>query len=358
MKRLPLPVVLLLAVTLTLYFFQALLTVRLPRSEAHAELYANQLRDDLQKALVTAIEKAERSIIVLSYSFSDAKVIQALRRKAESGVEVLVIVDAKASPKAKQQLGPQVKTLRRSPLGLMHLKLLIVDEKQIWIGSANLTYDSLRLHGNLIVAMENPVFAAQVAAKMRDLPPTGPVTHSGPLRFLLADQSGELWLLPNHSSIRRLLGLIQEAKKSIRVAMFTWTRPDLTKALIQAAERGVQVEAVIDRRQGQGAGAETVRRLVQAGIPVSLSQGDGLLHHKMLWIDEAILVNGSANWTRSAFQNNDDCFLVLEPLTEGQIAQLKELWRVLLFESERFHHLFNGKEAHAMLDPDCRLKCA
>lgn len=326
-----------------------LLTVRLPQGDEPALLYANQLRDDLQRTVVKAVESAKRSVMLLTYTLSDGQVIRALKAKAVEGVDVTVIVDAKASPQAKRQLGANVHTLRRSPPGLMHLKMLIIDEKLVWIGSANMTFDSLRIHGNLMVAMEHPQLAMHLLTYARALPQAGLSTPPPPILFALKEQQGELWLLPNSSgAAARLLALIASAQKTIRVAMFTWTRPDVTQAVIQAYQRGVDVEVVIDRRQGQGAGAETVHRLLQAGIPVALNQGDGLLHHKMMLVDASILVIGSANWTRSAFKNNDDCFLVLDPLTQSQRSRLEELWQMLLLEAE---HRLDGKKTDAMLYP-------
>lgn len=310
--------------------------VQLPQGDQPAELYANQLRQDLRRTILTAIDGAHHSVVLAVYTLTEAKVIEALKRKAEAGVAVTVVVDAKASPKAKKQLGPLVATIRRSPQGLMHLKVLVIDESQVWIGSANMTFDSLRTHGNLIGAVDHPQLAQEIKGRLLSLPQSGQASPARPIGFSLAEQQGELWFLPSaNRAVDRLVQLIDSAQKIVRVAMFTWTHPELTRAVLRAHRRGVQVEVVIDRRQGQGAGAETVYLLSGAGIPVSLSRGDGLLHHKMLLVDDEVLVNGSANWTRSAFCRNDDCFVILRPLNESQKAYLSDLWQVLQLESNR-----------------------
>ena len=46
--------------------------------------------------------------------------------------------------------------------------------------------------------------------------------------------------------------------------MFTWTRPDLAKEIISAANRGVDTEVVIDYYAGKGAGENVVKMLVKA----------------------------------------------------------------------------------------------
>lgn len=312
--------------------------VRLPQGEGAVELYSNQAGDNLRSTVLASIESAEHSVLMAIYNLSDTKIVNALRSKADSGVPVTVIVDAKASPQAHRQLGPRVKTIRRSPAGLMHLKILVVDNKQVWIGSANMSYNSLRTHGNMILAMDNPPLASAISQYLRAMPQTGTVSAAPPrpIRFAQEGQDGDLWFLPDMGpALPALLNLIDNAKTSLKVAMFTWTHPKLTEAIIHARNRGVEVTVVIDSKQGQGAGAEVVHDLRQAGIRAYLSKGDGLLHYKMAIIDESILVLGSANWTRSAFSRNDDCFVILWPLSEEQQSYLRKTWGVIVHESDR-----------------------
>jgi phosphatidylserine/phosphatidylglycerophosphate/cardiolipin synthase-like enzyme len=109
--------------------------------------------------------------------------------------------------------------------------------------------------------------------------------------------------------------------------MFMWTRRDFAHEIVQAKNRGVKVEVVIDNHNGHGAGASIVDFLKKEGVNVSLSKGNGLLHHKMMVVDNHTLVIGSANWTKRAFKENDDCFLILTPLKEAQQKKLEGLWK-------------------------------
>ncbi len=309
---------------------------RLPQGKGAVELYSNQGGDDLRRTVVDAIAGARDSILLAVYNLSDGKVIKALKTKADEGVAVTVIVDAKASPDAKRALGPKVTTVRRSPPGLMHLKVIVIDGKQLWLGSANMSYDSLRVHGNLMVGMDNSAVAASVSHYLLSLPQAGPVLvpAKAPIRFEQEGQMGDLWFLPaSKGALHDLLRVINSTQSTLKVAMFTWTHPALTSAVIDAHRRGVAVTVVIDSKQGQGAGAEVVHRLREAGVPTSLSRGNGLLHYKMLISDDTTLVIGSANWTRAAFSQNDDCFLILTPLTTAQQEYLRGVWRVIEHES-------------------------
>lgn len=315
---------------------ETLTEVRLPVSNQPAELYANQVNDDLRKSAIAGINTAKRSIHLIIYSLTDDSIISCLRQKSNEGVKVKVICDAKASPNVSSKLGPKISLVRRMATGLMHQKILVVDEAKVWIGSANMTGESLRFHGNLITAMESPAMAAHIISKaetMNEYDQGIPFPHR---KFSIGGQQVELWFFPDDAhGVQRLAELIRTAKKTIRVAMFTWTRSDLAKEMIAARQRGVDTEIVIDHQQAKGAGAAVVKQLCKAGVPVSLSQGSALLHHKFLYIDGRTLVNGSANWTKAAFTKNDDCFIILQNLTEKQKTHMDRLWEVIASDSKK-----------------------
>ena len=115
--------------------------------------------------------------------------------------------------------------------------------------------------------------------------------------------------------------------------MFTWTREDFAKGVIAAFRRGVDVEVVIDYYQGKGASFKIVEQLKNSGVKVRIGKGGALLHHKFMVIDDDTLVNGSANWTKAAFTRNDDCFIVLDPLSSNNQEKLETLWKKIWSES-------------------------
>jgi cardiolipin synthase len=307
---------------------------KLPSSNAPVELYSNQTQDDLTYLFQQAIESAKESITLIIYALTDPIIIQTLQKKGEAGIQIYIVCDAKASPGISRRL-PQATIVKRFGKGLMHQKILIIDNKQIWLGSANLTTSSLNIHGNLIMSLENPALAQALTERAKSMDEDGGYTPLLHRETTVGPQNLELWVLPDDpNAVQRMIALFRSAKKSIKVAMFTWTRIDFTEELIDAAKRGVRVEAIIDRYSGKGVSAKIVRLLEEGGIPVRLSTGHKLLHHKFAYIDDSILVNGSANWTNAAFKENDDYFIVLYPLIPEQQAKMNQLWNVLLRESE------------------------
>jgi phosphatidylserine/phosphatidylglycerophosphate/cardiolipin synthase-like enzyme len=307
-----------------------------PLPQEEAQIFATERQDDLRLLFRSAIESAQSSIFMAVYTLTDPAIINALKNKAQEGIHVEVVVDAKASPHAAKNLGPKVKTIRRLGPGIMHCKILVVDKQLVWMGSANMTADSLQMHSNLVLGVQNNELAGYILDKSETFVEIGATDSIAHRQFNIGGQSVEFWFLPDEgkNALRRLKELIRSAKKTIHVAMFTWTRYDLAHEVVKAAKRGVSVQVVIDKNSGKGASAQVVKLLKSNSIDVRLSRGMGLLHHKFMVVDGKTLVNGSANWTKAAFNSNDDCFMLIDPLSEQQNRTLEEEWTILYSDSQ------------------------
>lgn len=305
----------------------------LPTPDAPAALYETR-NDNLKALVIQAIRQANSSVLLIIYSLRDRDVIEALHQKAEEGVDVTVICDAKASKDVAKPLGKKVNILRRYSEGLMHQKILVIDEAQVWIGSANLTQESLDHHHNLITAFVSPDIAQTITHKASLFKEYGPCE---PVKTCCAQVGGQqisFGLLPDEKAgVKHIRSLIQSAKKTIKVAMFTFTRFDFAKDLVDAHNRGVEVAVALDRGMSKGAGQKVAAYLKKNGIPLYISEGKALLHHKFAYIDNSTLINGSANWTKAAFTQNEDCFMILYELTPNQSASMDSLWNNLLLET-------------------------
>ena len=317
---------------LFVYVGERCLEPTLPSEEHTVQFYKTGKGEDLRLALVESIRQAEESITLIIYALGDSKLIHALRERAENGVNVTVVYDAEASKGVPVKLGPHVKSIRRKGKGLMHLKLLAIDGRFAWIGTANFTTSSMYEHENLALGFYNPTLAKTIQEKAKRLSAGRLIVSSQPF----VTNEFELYFLPeNKGGIKRIIKMINSAKKTIRVAMYTWTRGDVTNALIEAHARGVDVEVALDSSQSRGPNKEIAQKLCVSNVPVHLSQGRGLLHHKTMIIDNNTLLTGSANWTKAAFTKNDDCFLILPNLTEEQSSFLQNMWEGILKKCQR-----------------------
>ncbi|MEM1282905.1 MAG: phospholipase D-like domain-containing protein [Chlamydiota bacterium] len=319
------------------YTAEQITTVTLPTADDDTLLFSNQSRDDLTKVYLQSIDSAKHSILLLIYNLSDPSITHALRQKAEEGLNVTVICDGKASSKAKKYLGSHVKVYQRHDKGLMHLKILVVDEDLVVLGSANLSKHSLRIHGNLIMAFNSKEMASFVQERSKEVAIGINNFAQSHKEFEIGTQRVELWFLPNQrQAIDRIINLIDQAKRTIKIAMFTWTRRDFAEAVVRSTLRGLNVEVIIDRDSTKSASKKIARYLYRENVPTYINTTQGLLHHKFVVIDDSICVNGSANWTKAAFTKNNDCFVVLHHLTKQQLSVINSMWKTIQNESRPF----------------------
>lgn len=118
---------------------------------------------------------------------------------------------------------------------------------------------------------------------------------------------------------------VEKAEKSIKLVMFTIETPvegksskvaQLIDALIEAKNRGVDVEVVLDQNvdfvhRGHPSDWEVeikstraYKRLKDAGIKVYYDEPARYTHAKIVIIDKRIVILGSTNWSESAFDNS------------------------------------------------------
>ena len=304
------------------------LNPKLPEANSPALLYSNQCRQDLRSTLLSAIKGAKKSVHLVTFGLNDPVVLAALIEKSKE-VPVNVFYD----PSAGAELSSLMNSLNAHPIsdrGLMHQKILVVDQELVLLGSANMTETSLSMHDNLMIGMHNQKLAQFLKEKT-------PLS-SGNLTCYNGGQAIEVWLLPEPRghALSDLKKMIRTSRKSIRIAIFTFTHTGLARELIKAKKRGVDVRVVIDMNSGIGVSSKCIEMLKNSEVDVQLSKGPQLLHHKFLYIDEKTLITGSTNWTKAAFYKNHDCFLILRNLNQDQQKFMDNLWENIYVQSSDF----------------------
>lgn len=298
-------------------------TATLPSTDEPLQFYATKNRQDIHQTFRQAIDSAQNSISLWIYGVTDKSLIRLLEQKASSGVSLQIAYDPSASSSLSKKI-PHAHFFPHASKGLMHKKIFCIDDHLTFLGSANFTLSSLRYHDNLVIGIDHP----ELARFIQNPQDTG-------FHFSIEEQPAAFYLLPDHSKkgLLHLIELIERAQHSIRIAMFTFTHPQITTALIQAQKRGVNVTVAVDYYTAKGASRKAVEHLHREGVTLLLSQGSELLHYKWGWIDEETLAMGSANWTTAAFTKNDDFLLILSSLNKKQNLFLKKLWKTIEIES-------------------------
>jgi len=116
---------------------------------------------------------------------------------------------------------------------------------------------------------------------------------------------------PGPECLKAIIDQLRRAAGSVDVCVFTITDDRLAKVILQAHERGVRLRIATDDEKVHDTGSD-VMRLSAAGIEVRVDEPDHHMHHKFAVFDDACLVTGSYNWTRSAAEHNQENVLVTD----------------------------------------------
>ncbi len=304
--------------------------VDIPEDGSPALIFSTETLHDVQKSYIAAIKEAKKSILILVYTITDAQVIRALRERSEEGIDITIICHEDISYAIEKRVGNKVKVLKRFGKGLMHLKIMVIDGKTSFIGSANLTSASLKMYGNLVTAFDSEALSAYLTEKALTIGKYQNSQFFQNRHFMIGGQLVEFFFLPDDKDASvRIKNLIREATQTIRVAMFTFTREDFAKELIAASLKGVMVEVFLDNSSSKGSSISVFDLLKKSQVLLKLNKGPELLHYKFAFIDGKTLINGSANWTKNAFNTNDDCFVVIHDLNAMQQNEMENLWKAI-----------------------------
>lgn len=133
---------------------------------------------------------------------------------------------------------------------------------------------------------------------------------------------------PKKGTTHNIVNIINNAKQSIKVAAYSFSSKAITKALINAHNRGVEIQIVLDKSQ-QAVKYSTFNELKRNNIPVRINSKYAIMHNKFMIIDGDILQTGSFNYTEAAENRNAENAITVmgdKPLVNKYTQEWYRLW--------------------------------
>lgn len=200
---------------------------------------------------------------------------------------------------------------------IMHDKFFVVDGRWLWTGSTNVSDTCAGgYNANLALVVDSPTVAGWFTQEFESMWVEGKhhqrkPRSEGERKTKVGDAQVEVYFSPQDRVIeRQVRPLIQGARESIDIAVFFLTHKLITKDLIDAHQRGVEVRVIMDAT-GASNGYTKHELLRAVGIPVKIENWGGKMHMKSALIDGETLIVGSMNWTSAGEWDNDENTLIL-----------------------------------------------
>lgn len=128
----------------------------------------------------------------------------------------------------------------------------------------------------------------------------------------VAAPSIDVGFSPEGSAQKLVLRTLDDARVSIRLMGYSFTSPEVVKALVAAKRRGVDVKVVVDDKGNLSKASQAAMSVVvNAGIPLRTNGQFKIMHDKIIITDEQNVELGSYNYTRSAAASNSENALVV-----------------------------------------------
>jgi len=124
----------------------------------------------------------------------------------------------------------------------------------------------------------------------------------------------------------QVLYWIDRANMSIHVLIYSFTLDSVGDALVEAHNRGVEVQVVFEIEQITR--YSEYQRLRVAGVAVRNDTNSELMHNKVMIVDGLIVLTGSFNWSTNGEESNNENLIVINSAYIAGIyeEEFREIW--------------------------------
>lgn len=301
------------------------------------------------KEFVAAVNSATKSIDIAAYGLSDIPaVIKALDDAKQRGVNIRIVYDTNTKQenyysetdsileKFSQIRSDNVLNSPQMTNMLMHNKFAIFDKNKVYTGSMNFSATGFSGFNHNAVVIINSKEVANIFEKEFEQMYNGKFHNLKKITTSNTDiPSGNntisVFFSPQDKGFREaLVPLIRNSKQYIYIPTFLFTHSLLKNELIAAKNRGVDVKIIIDATNTYGRHS-VFKELRNSGIPVKVENYAGKMHAKTIIIDDEYLILGSANFSNSGENKNDENMLIIKSskLTKAYKDYFNYFWQII-----------------------------
>ena len=110
---------------------------------------------------------------------------------------------------------------------------------------------------------------------------------------------------------KKLVALIDTATKTLEVLIYSVNLPEVADAIARAKARGVVVRMIVDTSQlSQAKEIPQIQKLADAGVPMKRDGHAGIMHMKVVIVDDTTFELGSFNFTNGGANLNNENMLI------------------------------------------------
>ncbi len=291
---------------------------------------------NLETRLVNKLTSATSVVDAALYDLDSKPIATALINAHNRNVKVTVFTENDNVEKKEIQ-----RLLREGILvrddgdneGYMHHKFIVIDQRYVWTGSYNTTYNGAFKNDNNVVWIDSVPLAENFTKEFQviyssrgeEKLPQNSIPHP---QVTLSDGTQIFtYFSPGSQTIPPLLHEINSAQNSINFMVFSFTHDKIGMTMRDQHENGIKVGGVFDEKQISR--YSEYHLMQEAGMDVKIDETSGTMHHKVIIIDEETVITGSYNFSRNAEIRNSENLLIIKnnkDIAQAYIDEYNRLW--------------------------------
>ena len=280
--------------------------------------------------LITHINSAQKTIHIASFEFNLTPVAEALIAAHERGVDVRWVTDDENGLEADEEEDrgqfamledAGIEVIDDARGALMHNKFWIFDKETVWTGSTNITQNGIFRNNNNVIVVDSPQVAAMFEREFEEMwaGEFGPTSRSTLDQQSITIQGTpvEILFAAEDEVMDELVPLINQSRDNIKFMAFSFTHDGLGDAMLAKAADGVAVSGIFETRGSETEYSELPKMFCN-NLAVRQDGNPGTFHHKVIIIDDRIVITGSLNFSDNANDSNDENVIIIN---NADIAQ-------------------------------------
>ena len=314
-----------------------------PTGESDRSTYDGGI--DLQ--LVAAIEDAQATLDIAAFEWGNPRLTEAVVDAYERGVQVRMVVDDEHVIEENEILLEEdeeapfqaiidagIPFVDDDRSALMHNKFMIIDSEIVWQGSMNYTMNGTYRNNNNMIALRSRDAVAAYQTEFNEMfvrEEFGPTSTDDDVTTFFAGDGAQvgIYFASEGDVVEPLLDVLDTAEESIHFMAFSFTEDRLGVKMIERAYAGIEVQGIFELRGSETRFSEMGRMYCNA-LNVRQDGNPYILHHKVIIVDEEIVISGSFNFSDNATQSNDENLVIIADadLAAQFMMEFDRLWGV------------------------------
>ena len=328
--------------------------------------------DDLEKIIVEFINKAKKRLEIAVQELESEAIARAVIAARQRKVLVKLVLEQdylRAAKPLKNPWRPSGKheanrdvhnAILRARIdakvdynsSIFHQKFIVRDGKSVLTGSTNFTPSGINKNLNHVIIIHNEKVAKIYAREFREIQQGhfGKLNEGhdrAPVSITVSNIRVRVLFAPDHNPEMEIMKQMLKVKKRIDFAIFTFAKSSgIDDTMLRLLDlKNMSIRGAFDLTQGsqQWSAINPLKRKGAKLYGVSKSDKIGKLHHKLMVLDEQVVIGGSFNYTGPANQLNDENIIILGDLEATALTKInaqKKIGLLALNEIDRIikHH--------------------